>query len=406
MSTEYSQRRRKIMETQKKRVPPLVAGLLVIALVLAAGSAPAGAAEVPALTLGHVGHDHQIAVYVAADEGQALEERYGVYLKPLKDREVYDLVDGGRIVARVRMIRVGGGSGMPAAMERGDIDVGLGGLGPVAKFVDRGAPLKVLAPLNNDGDALVLRPDIPAGDWKTFVEMVKGSEKPVRLGYKAPMAVAYMILTKALAEEGLSFGQEPVGKDGKPVQVLTVNLQGAQNMVPAMEAGAVDGVVINEPKASLLVHKGLGRKVADLSRLPPRGKWEGHPCCVVAATEEVLLEKREAVKSLLKLIVAGADVMAVDPEKAFAAEARWTKTPPPVGRMSIPEVSYVIRPDVEWREAVDTWIELMLSMNRFDKNFRALPKEEIRRTLVDLDPLSEVLDGMDLESEKRQVPGE
>jgi NitT/TauT family transport system substrate-binding protein len=359
------------------------------------------AAGDPVLTLGHVGHDHQIALYVAADEGRNLGERYGVYLEPLRDREVYELIDDGRPVARVRMIRVGGGSGMPAAMERGDIEVGLGGLGPVAKFVDRGAPLKVLAPLNNDGDALVLRPGISAVDWKAFVETVKEAEKPVRLGYKAPMAVAYMILTKALAEEGLSFGQEPVGKDGKPVQVITVNLQGARNMVPAMEAGVVDGVVVNEPKASLLVHKGLGRKVADLSGLPPLGRWEGHPCCVVAATEDVLVEKKEAVKSLLKLIVAGADVMGVDPEKAFAAETRWTRTPPPVGRMSIPEVSYVIRPDEEWQEAVDTWIELMVSMNRFDKSFSDLPTEEIRRTLLDLDPLTEVLDGMELESEKR-----
>jgi NitT/TauT family transport system substrate-binding protein len=364
------------------------------------GSSPLRAAESVTLTLGHVGHDHQIAVYVAADEGQALEERYGVYLKPLKDREVYELVEGGRTVARVRMIKVGGGSGMPAAMERGDIDVGLGGLGPVAKFVDRGAPFKVLAPLNNDGDALVLRSGIPADDWKAFVAFVKRAERPVKLGYKAPMAVAYMILTKALAEEGLSFGQEPIGSDGKPVQVITVNLQGASNMVPAMEAGVVDGVVVNEPKASLLVHKGLGRKVADLSGLPPRGRWEGHPCCVVAATEGVLREKREAVKSLLKLIVAGADVMAVDPEKAFAAEARWTKTPAPVGRMSIPEVSYVIRPDEEWRAAVDTWIELMLSMNRFNKDFKGLSAGEIRHALLDLDPLMEVLGDMDLQSGK------
>jgi len=374
--------------------------LLVFALLAVAWVSPLKAAGKVSLNLGHVGHDHQIALYVAADEGQALEEHYGVYLKPLRDKEVYDLVDGGRTVARIRMVKVGGGSGMPAAMERGDIDVGLGGLGPIAKLVDRGAPLKVLAPLNNDGDSLVLRPGIAADDWDAFVAFVKRSEGPVKLGYKAPMAVAYMILTRALAEEGLSFGQEPVGKDGKPVQVITVNLQGAQNMVPALEAGAVDGVVVNEPKASLLVHKGLGRKVADLSELPPRGRWEGHPCCVVASTEGALREKREAVKSLLRVIVAGADVMAVEPGKAFAAEARWTRTPAAVGRMSIPEVSYLIRPDREWQEAVDTWIELMVSMNRFNRNFKGLRTGEIRRALLDLEPLTEVLGGMDLRSEK------
>ena len=29
--------------------------------------------------------------------------------------------------------------------------------------------------LNNDGDALVLRPEIPARDWKAFVAMVRGA---------------------------------------------------------------------------------------------------------------------------------------------------------------------------------------------------------------------------------------
>ena len=289
---------------------------------------------------------------------------------------------------------------MPSAMERGDIEVGLGGLGPVAKFVDRGAPLKVLAPLNNDGDALVLRPDVPADSWESFAATVRESERPLKIGYKAPMAVAYMILTRALAEEGIPFGQEPVGSDGKPVRVITVNLQGAQNMVPAMEAGTVDGVVVNEPKASLLVHKGLGRKAADLSTLPPEGRWEGHPCCVVAATEEVLAKKRAAVKSLLKVIAAGADVMAMNPEAAYEAEARWTKTPPAVGRKSIPAVSYVIRPDEKWQAAVDTWIDLMLSMNRFDREFKGRTAPEIRMELLDLGPAREALADMELESER------
>ena len=121
---------------------------------------------------------------------------------------------------------------------------------------------------------------------------------------------------------------------------------------------------------------------------------------VVAATEKTLTEKREAVKALLKVIVAGADVMAVDPEAAFRAEARWTKTPPPVGRRSIPAVSYVIRPDDDWREAVGTWIELMLSMNRFDGNFEGRSAGEIRAALLELDPIAEVLAGMQLQSEE------
>ncbi len=358
------------------------------------------AEELVTLNLGHVGHDHQIAIYVGADQGRDLEALYGVYLAPLKDREVYELFDQGRKVARVHFIRVEGGSGMPAAMERGDIEVGLGGLGPVAKFIDKGAPFKVLAPLNNDGDSLILRPDYPADSWDQFVSRVRDSDKPVKIGYKAPMAVAYMILTKALAEEGIRFGQDPVGPDGKPVQVITVNLQGSSNMVSSLESGIVDGVVANEPDPARLVHRNVGKKVADLSALPPKGKWEGHPCCIVAATDSVLRTKREAVKSLLKVIMAGADLMAQNPELAYAAESRWTKTPDAVARKSVPSVSYIRRPDEQWLKAVDTWVGLMISMKHFREDTLKKAPEEVRNDILDLGPVNEALAGMHLQSDR------
>ena len=365
--------------------------LMFLALSLICVPARSSGADLVTLNLGHVGHDHQIAIYVAADQGKALEQSYGVYLNPLKDREVYELFDRGRRVARIHFIQVGGGSGMPAAMERGDIEVGLGGLGPVAKFVDKGAPFRVLAPLNNDGDSLVLRPDFPADSWDGFVDQVRRSEKPVKIGYKAPMAVAYMILTKALTEEGITYGQDPVGPDGKPVQIITVNLQGSSNMVASLETGIVDGVVANEPDPARLVFRNVGKKVADLSSLPPRGMWEGHPCCVVAATETVLKMKGDAVRSLLKLIISGADLMARDPELAYAAENRWTKTPDVVARRSVPSVSYVIRPDEQWLKAVDTWVRLMVSMKHFGGELKDQSPGEIRNRLLDLDPIHAAL---------------
>ena len=366
------------------------AAFLTVCALLTGGPV-AQAAEVPTIVLGHVGHDHQIALYVAADAGKALEERYGVSLSPLKDREVYELFDGGKKVAQLNLVLVGGGSGMPAALEQGSIEVGLGGIGPVAKYADNGSPFRILAPLNNDGDALLLRPDVPATSWAEFVALAKKSGQPLKIGYKAPMAVAYMILTKALKEEGLTFGQEPVDKEGRAVQVLTVNLQEDQNMLPAMEARTVDGVVANEPYPSLLEYKGLGRRVADLSALPPAGKWEGHPCCVVAASQKALAEKRPAIVSLLKAILAGTDLMARDPDAAYRAEARWTKTPPEVARRSVPQVRYVGRPDARWQEAVKTWLELMASMNRFDKSFKGLAPEQVRAALLDLGPVTEAL---------------
>lgn len=364
---------------------------LAVVFLLPCAVVRATETDVPTLKVGHVGHDHQVALYVAADAGRSLESRYGVYFKELKPQEVYELYDNGKLVANVQLIRVGGGAKMPAAIEQGHIEVGLGGLGPVIKFIDKGAPIKVLAPLNNDGDALVLRNDFVASTWADFVKEVKASKKPVKIGYKDPMANAYMIFIRALSEEGIRYGQEPVDKDGRPVQVIMMNLQGEENALPSLEGGIVDGVVVNEPSPSVIVHKKAGKRLANLSALPPEGRWKGHPCCVVVASEAALKEKRQAVKSLLKAIAAGGDLMAADMEKGFSAESRWTKTAPEVGRKSLMNVTYVVRPDEKWVKGVDTWIGMMITSNQFQKNLKDKSPAEIRAAMFDLGIMTEAL---------------
>lgn len=353
--------------------------------------AVAGADDAPVVRVGHVGHDHQLALYVALDAAKSLDKDYGVYVEELKPMEVYDLYDKGKKVARIHLVLVTGGSGMPAALDQGHIEVGLGGLGPVAKFVDKGARVKVLAPLNNDGDALMLRRDFPANDWDEFVKYAKTSPKPVRIGYKDPMAVAYMIFDRGLKEEGISHGVEPTDKDGHPVQVIMVNLQDLASTLPAMENNVVDGAVVNEPMGAILEHKGAGKRAADLSKLPPKGKWENHPCCVVAATEDAISGKRPQVKALLKLIAAGADLMKKDINAAYQAEARWTRVNPEVGKMSIANVTYVGRPDKQWLKGVDTWLDLMTSSGYFNKNLKDKSSGEIRKLLLDMSPMEEAV---------------
>jgi NitT/TauT family transport system substrate-binding protein len=367
------------------------AGIAVVFLAACMAGIASGAEGLPTLTVGHVGHDHQIALYVAADEGKALEKPYGVWLRELKPQKVYDLYDHGKAVARVRLVHVGGGAKMPAALEQGHIEVGLGGLGPVVKFVDRGSAIKVLAPLNNDGDSLVLRNGLKASNWADFVALVKGSPQPIRIGYKDPLANAYLIFSRALTEEQIRHGQEAKTPDGSTVQVITVNLQGDENMLPSMESGIVDGVVANEPVPSLLIHRKAGAWVADLSSLPPQGKWKDHPCCVVAASDRALREKRDVIRSFLKVIAAGSDIILNDKEKALAAEARWTRSAPEIGWRSISQVTYVSRAGEAWLAAVDVWLDMLASSQAFQKNLKDKSPMAIRSIAFDLAPLNEAL---------------
>lgn len=381
-----------------------VASLLALTILLVLPSSlPAEESTPPLLRVGHVGHDHQLALYVAAQAGSALEQTYGVYFKELKPQEVYDLYDKGRAVARVQMIRVGGGAKMPAALEQGHIDVGLGGIGPVVKFIDKGSKIRVLAPLNNDGDALVVRTAFSAGSWKDFIQAIRSASTPVRIGFKDPLANAFFIITAALKEEGIRMGQEPAGPDGKPVQALLVNMQGEENTVASLESGIVDAVVVNEPSPTIVVHKGAGRRVVDLADIPPARKFAGHPCCVVAATEAVLKERSAAVTSLLKAVAAGADRMRRDRQKALDAQTAWTKTKPEIGRESLLHITYVITPEEAWLKGVERWIDTLAAGGHFQQNLKGRSSQEIRAAVLDLALLRSALAGLNPDLEKKGV---
>ena len=97
-------------------------------------------AKIPVLKVGHVGHDHQIALFIAALEGEKYK-KYGIWMKMKKYKEVYDLMKGDKAIAELHLLKVGGGSMMPAAMERGEIQVGFGGVAAVAFFRDKGNKL-------------------------------------------------------------------------------------------------------------------------------------------------------------------------------------------------------------------------------------------------------------------------
>lgn len=328
---------------------------------LAAGPTPDPTKAPTQITIGHVGHDHHIALFVAALEPEPIAARCGVALVEKKEREVYDLVEDGTVLAELHLTKVGGGSKMPAAMERGEIDVGLGGIPAVCFFVDKGAPFKILCPLNVDGDMLLMRPETGVTDWAGFVQYVKASETPVKIGYKAPVAVAKLVIEGALDAEGI-----PHGETGVAGGVEMVNLRGGGKIVPSLEKGMVDGAVINEPFGSIAVFKGVGTIVSLLATLPPDGRWENHPCCCVSATEAVISAERPALKALLKLIHHTTLFIEENPADASRLAAAWTKNEPEVEAMSVPHITYLNEPGAAYRAGMGTWFGLMVEAGEFE----------------------------------------
>ncbi|MFH1742531.1 MAG: ABC transporter substrate-binding protein [bacterium] len=330
--------------------------------------------RVPEFRVGHVGHDHHLALYVAALEGEALDSHCGAFLKEIKETEVYDLIVSGEHLARLRFVKVGGGSRMPAAMERGEIDMGLGGVAPVIFFIDKGNPFKIIFPLQTDGDMLVMRPDFPATDWSSFVSYIHDTETVLKIGYKAPVAVAKLIFERALQAESIPIAHQSEGVSGK---VELVNLQDEANMVPSLLSGAVDGFVVNQPHASVAVHKGAGKIICDLSALPPDGKWKQHPCCCVASSESMIASHREVLKGFLKVLCGATDLIHSDQSLAVRDAATWTKFPEDVEADSVPSVNYINAPSPEWLAGMRTWAEMMGEIGKFSGSLKGKSPQDV-----------------------------
>ncbi|MGB2824790.1 MAG: ABC transporter substrate-binding protein [Phycisphaerae bacterium] len=333
------------------------------------------------LTVGHVGHDHQLALYVAALEGERFRKDWGIYLKEIKPREVYDIIEDGKALARLRLLKVGGGSRMPAAMSRGEIEIGLGGTVPVAKFADGGQPFKIICPLQTDGDMLVMRKDSPVADWASFVAATKSGGKPLKIGYKAPVAVAKLVFERALKAEGIDYSYDAAETKTK---VVLVNFGSEKSPIPLLESGAIDGFVMNQPAVAVAVSKGLGKAVAELRDLPPKGKWIDHPCCCVAATSETLEKHPGPVKAFLKVILLSTQLINADRPLAIKCASRWTKYDEEVEKDSIPTIGYVAEPTDSWLAGMKTWAEMLREVKLFTGKYATATPEEFVADVCDL----------------------
>ena len=357
--------------------------LFCIALLSALGfacSENSADSDVVTIKVGHVGHDHHLALFVAADNGSVFSKESGIELKKVKDKKRYELIKDGKKIANVEIVKVGGGSKMPTAIAQGVIDVGFGGTAPTLASVDKGSPVKLIAPLHYKGDMFVLKPDFPSTNWKQFVAVAKKTDKPIRIGYKAPNAVAKLIFEKALKHEGISFSGD---LSKQQVKVHMINVKGGGKLNASLAGGLVDGYTGNNPFPAIGLEKGLLKIVSDLEELPP-GTFKNHPCCCIAANTKSIKEKGAAIQALLTLCNQATDLINTDQDAAVKVATRWIGTTETVERNSIPTSGYSMTASPEWRGHMKTWFVEMNGLGLFTGKLKGLDEEKAAKIAYDL----------------------
>ena len=344
-----------------------------------------GPAEPVTLKVGHVGHDHHLALFVACDYAEGLTDK-NIKLEQVEDKNFYCLYKNDKKIANVEIVKVGGGSKMPTALAQDVIDIGFGGVGPVIAAVDKNAPVKLISPLHSKGDMFVMKADSEVNNWEDFVKLAKETKTPIRIGYKSPSACAKLIFEDALRNEGISFGQDAGNTD---LQVLMVNTKGGGKLNVSLESGVIDGYAGNNPFPAIAVSKKMGKVITDLENLPP-GNFKEHPCCCIAASRKALDEKAEAIEAMLVLFKQATEIINSDMDKAVAAATHWIGTSKEIEMMSIPTSGYSMQVTDTWQATMDKWYEAMKALDTYQGQLKELSAKEACEKVYDMALLKKI----------------
>jgi len=67
---------------------------------------------------------------------------------------------------------------------------------------------------------------------------------------------------------------------------------GVGPMPVLLSTNQVDGYIAWQPFVTIAIDSHIGQLVAYSQDLPPAGKWENHPCCVLTAREDLIQDLR------------------------------------------------------------------------------------------------------------------
>lgn len=356
-------------------------GAVVVCALLGAAACRQGAGELPVIRLGHALHDHHAPLYVAARHSAFFREHGGVYLREVADRAEYALVAQGRVVARVQVGSSTGGQELVRRLAEDQFDVAFGGFPAMVEAIDRGAPLRIIAPVMAGGAALVVNPEFPVESWGDLVALARSRVPPLRIGYTVAVSVQGLVFEEALRAEGLRYADR---LDAPDAQVILINLHGPGNLIPALENGLVDGFVAMQPYVAMAEAQGKGRFVAFLEGEPfePAGHY---PCCAVAARSEVLQAQGPAVEHLLALLLRAARYVTEDPEGAAPLVAQWLGGSVVVERRSLSTIRFTTEIDAAWEEGARAWVRAMTARGLLAGRVgQAYGRGELEAALYDL----------------------
>jgi len=166
--------------------------------------------DLPNIRFGYLPSDHDAALFVAAYDWEYFKDNYGIYLYSENpgNSTNYQLMIGDNAIANVDVIEFAAGSAAMTAASQGNIDYAIVGVPPAILFIDQGAPIKIISPVQTEGSGVVVDNDVPANDWDEFTQWIKDSYNngdTIKIGVPMLGSIQDVMIKYSLQESGIQF---------------------------------------------------------------------------------------------------------------------------------------------------------------------------------------------------------
>ncbi len=350
---------------------------LIGSAVLVAFAASALAADLPEIRIAQSLLMNNTSALVPIKLGDSYVcDGYSLHQIIFKDK--YELRKDGKPIAIVDFIYGKGGADNVMSMSQGNADMGIFSLPAALAGIDQGIKIKVISPYILAIGALTVHSSNPATTLDEFVEYIKKSEQPVKIGYHSPTSAPILILRSSMASLGLTSTDDPY--DTK-ADILYVNLKGLGNMQASLASHQVEAFVGPDPNPQLAVQNGYGRILRQLRQLPPDGKWTEFPCCTMTATETFIESNPELLRHMVRFLNASGVWCTEHPDEASKIAGDMLGLEAKTARESMPVYLNTMTPS--WLAGVEANLRVLDETGYLNGQLKNKSFEEVRKSIID-----------------------
>lgn len=273
------------------------------------------------IVVGYLPSDHDSALFVANEKKMFEEEGLKVSLVPFRSGP--DLINAAKL---------------------GKIDIGYCGVSPVTMAINEGAPVKIVASVNQEGSGIVVGNNTNI----TNITDLKGKTMAIpRINSVQDVLLAYL-----LSEHNISRNE--------------VNI--TESEVPYMPRSLLfkkfDGYVAWEPYVSVAAIEGDGKILV----YSENDTWKNFPCCVVIATDSFIKDQPQALKKFLKVHIEATNYVNSHKNETAWIVSQKLGTSVQIEEESLKHVDFNILPSNEFKENVFKFIDIQKQLGYIKNN--------------------------------------